>query len=69
MAESGGPTGVTRNLSLFSICDLYFPLEGFILRLTVLKDGEVVIGSPRIPFSQLSYPENKRVLSQKSSFH
>lgn len=62
MAESRGSNDVTRNLSLFSICYLHFPLSGFMLRLSVFKGGEVAIGIPGITLSQLSCSKSRRAL-------
>lgn len=62
MADSRGSNEVTGNLSLFSICYLHFPLNGFILRLSVLKGEEVVIGIPGITLSQLRCPKSKKAL-------
>lgn len=46
----------------FSICYLHFPLDGFILRLSVLKGREVAIGIPGITLSQLSCSKSRRAL-------
>lgn len=62
MAGSRSSNDVIWNLSFFSVCNLHFPLDGFILRLSVLKGGEVIMGIPGITLSQLSYPKSKRAL-------